>query len=160
MALGKAPVSCAGRVLGEAAREESEQRFLHPIRSVRLFLCGGGARTCAMSTQLDNDTRTPSPPFGYSRECDLSPARQVEVVAQFHANRIKPNRIAYRTGIDIATVEALIAGEQEPERFEFYLARHRRARYQQRMEESTRERGVSRFELQQRIESEYRQEPR
>jgi uncharacterized Zn finger protein len=111
-----------------------------------------------MSRQPDNDTRTPSPPFGYSRECDLSPARQVEVVAQFHAHRIRPNRIAYRTGIDIATVEALIAGEQEPERFAFYLARHRRARYQQRMQESARQRGVSRFELEQRIEREYQGE--
>ena len=111
-----------------------------------------------MSNASDIDPRTPSPPFGYSCECTLSHARQVEVVAQFHAHRIRPNRIAYRTGIDIALVEALIAGEEEPERFAAFLARHRRSRYQQRMRESSTERGVSRYELQQRIEQEFRQE--
>ena len=108
-----------------------------------------------MSGTTDSDSRTPSPPFGYACECMLSPARQVEVVAQFHAHRIRPNRIAYRTGIDIATVEALIAGEHEPERFAFFLARHRRTRYQQRMRDTRRESGVSRYELQQRIEQEF-----
>jgi hypothetical protein len=82
----------------------------------------------------------------------------VEVVAQFHAHRIRPNRIAYRTGIDIALVEALIAGEQDPERFAFFLAKHRRSRFQQRMRESGGERGVSRYELQQRIEQEFQLE--
>jgi hypothetical protein len=111
-----------------------------------------------VNTPSDSDPRTPSPPFGYACECTLSPARQIEVVAQFHAHRIRPNRIAYRTGIDIAVVEALIAGEREPERFAFFLARHRRSRYQQRMRESAGERGVSRYELQQRIEREFRLE--
>lgn len=78
----------------------------------------------------------------------------------YHAHRIRPNRIAFRTGIDIALVEALIAGEQDPDRFAFFLARHRRQRYQQRMSESDRERGSSRYELQQRIESEYQHEQR
>ena len=119
---------------------------------------GEGARKCAVNSTNDSDPRTPSPPYGYSCECTLSAARQVEVVAQFHAHRIRPNRIAYRTGIDIALVEALIAGEVEPERFAFFLARHGRSRYQQRMRESARERGVSRYELQQRIEREFKQE--
>ena len=113
-----------------------------------------------MTSPTNSDQRTPSPPYGYSRPCSLSPARQVEVVAQFHAHRIRPNRIAYRTGIDIAFVEALIAGEAEPERFALFLDRHRRARFQQRMRESTRENGVSRYELQQRIEREYDSEKR
>jgi hypothetical protein len=106
----------------------------------------------------NSDERTPSPPFGYSCECDLSPVRQVEVVAQYHAHRIRPNRIAYRTGIDIAFVEALIAGETEVERFVFFLTRHRRSRYQQRMRDSARGRGVSRYEREQRIESEFQGE--
>ena len=113
-----------------------------------------------MTSVTDSDPRTPSPPFGYSCECRLSAARQVEVVAQFHAHRIRPNRIAYRTGIDIAVVEALIAGERDPERFALFLAKHRRSRYQQRMHESQRESGVSRYELQQRIEREFRREQR
>jgi hypothetical protein len=111
-----------------------------------------------MAETLDSDPRTPSPPYGYACEFTLSPLRQVEVVAMYHAHRIRPNRIAYRTGIDIALVEALIAGEHEPERFAFYLARHRRSRYQQRMRESDRERGSSRYELQQRIERDFREQ--
>ena len=109
-----------------------------------------------MATPSDTgDSRTPSPPYGYSRECTHSREEQIHIVAQFHAHRIRPNRIAYRTGIDIATVEALIAGEHEPERFAFFLARHRRTRYQQRMRDTRRESGVSRYELQQRIEHEF-----
>ena len=56
----------------------------------------------------------------------------------------------------VVVPEELIAGEQEPERFAFFLARHRRSRYQQRMRESVSESGVSRYELQQRIEREFR----
>lgn len=107
---------------------------------------------------MQSDSRTPSPPFGYSRPCDLSPARQVEVVAQYHAHRIRPNRIAYRTGIDIALVEALIAGEEQPERFAYLLARHRRQRFQQRMRDSSKKSGVSRYEFQQQIEREFESE--
>lgn len=109
-------------------------------------------------TESELDDRTPSPPYGYSRRCSLGRTRQIEVVAQYHAHRIRPNRIAYRTGIDIALVEALIAGEEEPERFAFFLARHRRSRYQQRMSESVQQSGVSRYELQQRIERDFENE--
>jgi hypothetical protein len=111
-----------------------------------------------MSQRSGSDGRTPSPPFGYSRPCTLSSERQVEVVAQYHAHRIRPNRIAYRTGIDIALVEALIAGEVEAERFAALLARHRRQRYAERMQGATRERGGVRYELQQRIEREYQRD--
>lgn len=111
-----------------------------------------------ISELTDSDSRTPSPPWGYSRLCTLTRDRQIEVVAQFHAHRIRPNRIAYRTGIDIALVEALIAGEVEAPRFAALLARHRRQRYRERMDSSSQERAGSRYELQQRIEREYRQE--
>ena len=50
------------------------------------------------------DTRTPCPPYGYSCCCDLSERRQIELVAEFHAYRIRPTRIAYRLGIDIALI--------------------------------------------------------
>ena len=51
--------------------------------------------------------------FGLLRECDLSEAKQIRLVAEFHANRIRPSRIAYRLGIDIALIDALLAGEYQ-----------------------------------------------
>ena len=104
------------------------------------------------------DTRTPSPPYGYSRECTHSREEQIHIVAEFHAHKIRPSRIAYRVGIDIAFIEELIAGEVEADRFPQLVAYYRRQRYQQRMSESTARRGVARYELQQQIEREYQQE--
>lgn len=104
------------------------------------------------------DTRTPSPPYGYSRVCTHSREQQIHIVAEFHAHKIRPSRIAYRVGIDIALIEALIAGEIEGERFPGLVAYYRRQRYQQRMTESTVRRGVARYELEQKIEREYQQE--
>jgi len=104
------------------------------------------------------DTRTPSPPYGYSRECTHSREEQIHIVAEFHAHKIRPSRIAYRVGIDIAFIEELIAGETEEERFPRLVAHYRRQRYQQRLSESSARRGVARYELEQRIEREFRQE--
>lgn len=104
------------------------------------------------------DTRTPSPPFGYSRECHYSREEQMHIVAEFHANKIRPSRIAYRVGIDIAFIEELIAGETEAERFPRLVAHYRRQRYQQRMNDTKEKRGIARYELQQQIEREFRQE--
>lgn len=116
-------------------------------------------KMCDMSAPSSSaDPRTPSPPYGYSRDCPYSREKQVHIVAQFHAHRIRPSRIAYRTGIDIAFVEQLIAGELEAERFAQLVAGYRRQRYQQRMRESLGRSGTSRFELQQRIEREFHQE--
>lgn len=104
------------------------------------------------------DERTPSPPYGYSRECTHSREEQIHIVAEFHANKIRPSRIAYRVGIDIAFIEALIAGETEANRFPALVKRYRRNRYQQRMADSGRRNGVARYELQQVIEREFEQE--
>jgi hypothetical protein len=104
------------------------------------------------------DSRTPSPPYGYSRECTHSREEQIHIVAEFHAHKIRPSRIAYRVGIDIALIEALIAGELEHERFPRLVARYRKQRYQQRLSDSSVRRGVTRYELEQRIEREFRQE--
>lgn len=109
-------------------------------------------------TTSNNDGRTPSPPYGYSRECTHSREEQVHIVAEFHAHKIRPSRIAYRVGIDIAFIEALIAGEVEPERFHRLVAHYRRQRYQQRMRDSSSSKGIARYELQQKIEREFRQE--
>ncbi len=111
-----------------------------------------------MSEDSHIDPRTPSPPYGYSRPCVYDREQQIHIVAEFHAHKIRPSRIAYRVGIDIAFIEQLIAGEVEAERFPRLVAEYRRQRYQQRMRDSHRKRGVSRFEQQQRIEREYHQE--
>ncbi|MFT7286706.1 MAG: hypothetical protein ACI87W_000815 [Halieaceae bacterium] len=106
----------------------------------------------------DTDTRTPSPPYGYSRPCALSREEQTAVVARFHANQIRPNRIAYRMGIDIAIIEALIAGELESQRFTALLGRYRKQRYRDRMRESGSGSGSGRYDQQQQIEKDFQQE--
>ena len=112
-----------------------------------------------MSQQIKtDDPRTPSPPYGYSRVCTHSREEQIHIVAEFHAHKIRPSRIAYRVGIDIAFIEELIAGEIEKERFPRLVARYRRQRFSQRMLESAARKGVSRYEQEQKIEREFRQE--
>ena len=104
------------------------------------------------------DARTPSPPYGYSRECTYSREEQMHIVAEFHAHKIRPSRIAYRVGIDIAFIEELIAGESEPELFPRLVAHYRRQRFQQRMRDTNTRAAISRYEQQQRIELEFREE--
>jgi len=104
------------------------------------------------------DTRTPSPPYGYSRECLHDRDGQIHIVAEFHANKIQPARIAYRVGIDIAFVEELIAGEVEPGRFERLVAHYRKRRFTKRMKDSKATRGGAQYELQQKIAREFEQE--
>lgn len=98
----------------------------------------------------DVDIRTPCPPLGYSRECHLPESRQIELVAEFHAYRIRPTRIAYRLGIDIALIEALLAGEYQTRRFNALVKRYRQKRLGQRLGAAERERGQKAFELRQR----------
>jgi len=112
-----------------------------------------------MSTQSSaTDKRTPSPPYGYSRECTHSREEQIHLVALFHAHKIRPSRIAYRVGIDIAFIEQLIAGELEQELFPRLVAQYRRQRYHERMRDSHSRAGGSRYEMQQRIEQEFQRE--
>jgi hypothetical protein len=110
------------------------------------------------SDEAQPDTRTPSPPFGYSRECSYPREQQIHIVAEFHAHKIRPSRIAYRVGIDIAFIEELIAGETEAEHFAQLLKYYRRGRYQQRLRETGRASGIARYEQQQKIEREFAQE--
>lgn len=105
-----------------------------------------------------DDTRTPSPPYGYSRQCTHSREQQIHIVAEYHAHKIRPSRIAYRVGIDIAFIEELIAGEVEPGRFAQLVTRYRKGRYQQRLRETQKRTGVARYEMQQKIEREFFQE--
>jgi hypothetical protein len=105
-----------------------------------------------------SDTRTPSPPYGYSCECTHSREQQIRIVAEFHAHKIRPSRIAYRIGIDIAFIEELIAGETEPEHFAQLVKYYRSKRHQDRLQESRKRSGIARYELQQKIEREYAEE--
>ena len=104
------------------------------------------------------DMRTPSPPFGYSRVCDHSKEEQIHIVAEFHAHKIRPSRIAYRIGIDIAFIEELIAGEAEEGRFGRLVVHYRKQRYSKRMKDSKVKKGVGQYELQQTIIREFEQE--
>jgi hypothetical protein len=105
-----------------------------------------------------SDTRTPSPPYGYSRECTHSREQQIHIVAEFHAHKIRPSRIAYRVGIDIALIEELIAGEVEAKLFPRLVKYYRGQRRQQRLHDSGKRNGIARYELQQTIEREFVQE--
>lgn len=98
----------------------------------------------------DRDQRTPCPPWGYSCDCDLPLSRQIELVAEFHAHRVRPTRIAYRLGIDIALIEGLLAGEREPERFAALVRHYRRQRFNDRVRVAERVRGQRGYELRQR----------
>ena len=104
------------------------------------------------------DTRTPSPPFGYSKVCTHTREQQIHIVAEFHAHKIRPSRIAYRIGIDIALIEELIAGETEAGRFERMVVHYRKQRYAKRMSDSKRRKGVVQYEMQQKIEKEFHKE--
>ena len=83
--------------------------------------------------------------------------QQIDVVAEFHAHKIQPERIAYRTGIAIELVTGLVAGTLHQARFKHALARHKRARRDQRLKKSLRQKGIAQAALQDQIEAEYQQ---
>ena len=102
-----------------------------------------------------NDKRAPSPPLGYSCQCRFSREKQMHIVALFHAHKIRPSRIAYRVGIDIAFIEALIDGEEDSTVFSNLVASYRKNRYKQQLNQADKLAGGSRFERQRLIEQEY-----
>ncbi len=108
--------------------------------------------------QTTADSRTPSLPYGYSRECTHDREGQIHIVAEFHAHKIQPARIAYRIGIDIAFIEELIAGETEEGRFDRLVAHYRKKRFSKRMKDSKGKKGGVQYELQQKIAREFEQE--
>ena len=108
--------------------------------------------------KLTTDRRSPSPPYGYSRECIHDREGQIHIVAEFHAHKIQPARIAYRIGIDIAFIEELIAGEVEGGRFDRLVAHYRKQRFSRRMKDSKAKKGGVQYELQQKIAREFEQE--
>lgn len=84
-------------------------------------------------------------------------AQQIDVVAEFYAYRIPAQRIAFRTGIDIALVESLLDGSAHQARFKYLVARHRRNRRDQRLKKSLRLKGIAQASLQDTIEEEYQE---
>jgi hypothetical protein len=101
------------------------------------------------------DTRTPSPPYGYSRACEYPLEQQIRIVAEFYVHRIRPSRIAYRMGIDIDLVEKLIAGEAHQAVFREMVDYYRRNRRSQRLQQSRKIKGSAQVELQVQIEREF-----
>ena len=107
-------------------------------------------RLLIIAAMTETDTRSPCPPLGYSRECLLPEDRQIELVAEFHSYRIRPTRIAYRLGIDIALIDALLAGDYKPRRFNALVRHHRQRRLNKRLTSAERQKGQRAFELRQR----------
>ena len=105
--------------------------------------------------ELAEDTRTPSPPYGYSRPCAYPLEQQVRIVAEFYVHKIRPSRIAYRMGIDIDLVEKLIAGETYQEVFQEMVNYYRKSRRNQRLQQSKTIKGSAQVELQVEIEREF-----
>lgn len=103
-----------------------------------------------MST--DSDTAPLS-----AKTCIKTLQEQIDVVAEFHAHNIQPERIAYRTGIPLQLVQELVHGESHQRQFKQRLAAHRRARRDQRLRRSRRIQGIAQAELQESIEREYQQ---
>ena len=93
----------------------------------------------------------------YAKTSEKTLKQQVSVVAEFHAHRITPQRIAYRTGIELGLVTQLINGESHQRLFKMFLARHRKARRDQRLHKSLRKKGIAQSELQDKIELDYKE---
>lgn len=87
------------------------------------------------------------------KQCNKSLDEQIEVVAEFHAHRIAPIRIAYRTGIDIELVKGLLAGEVKPALFNYLLKQAKIKRRDQRLKASLRYKGAQRRSIQAKIDS-------
>lgn len=81
--------------------------------------------------------------------------QQIDVVAEFHAHKISPQRIAYRTGIEFELVSQLINAEKHQRLFNVLLARHRKRRRDQRLHKSLRTKGIAQATLQDQIEEDY-----
>jgi hypothetical protein len=91
----------------------------------------------------------------YAKTSTKSLKEQIDVVAEFYAHKIPPLRIAYRTGVDIELVTQLVTGSSHQRLFNRLLARHKKARRDQRLKKSLRHKGIAQATLQDKIEQEY-----
>jgi hypothetical protein len=69
------------------------------------------------------------------------------LVAEFHVHRIRPSRIAYRLGIDIARVEGWVSGEQDGDQFQLLVSAAKKKKYQAQMKRADRFRGQRAYEM-------------
>ncbi len=105
-------------------------------------------------------TDNQAPIDSYSKTSSKSLRQQIDVVAEFHAYKIHPLRIAYRTGIEATLVQQLVSGEEHQRLFKAALARHRKSRRDQRLKKSLRTKGIAQTELQVKIEQDYQETTR
>ena len=69
------------------------------------------------------------------------------LVAEFHVHRIRPSRIAYRLGIDIARVEGWVSGEQDGDQFRRLVSAAKKKKYLAQMKRADRFRGQRAYEM-------------
>lgn len=98
-----------------------------------------------------------SPPHATVKVSDKGLSEQIDVVAEYHAHNIRPERIHYRTGIALALVTDLVEGRQHQALFNALLNHHRKLRRDQRLRRSLRHKGITQSDLQDQIEREYQE---
>ena len=108
-----------------------------------------------MATRMNSASNTTEMTTDPSKVSEKSLRQQIDVVAEFHAYKIHPQRIAYRTGIELELVTELINGDNHQRLFKSLVARHRKSRRDQRLQKSLRKKGIAQAELQDKIELEY-----
>ena len=97
-----------------------------------------------------------APSSAAAKQSNKSLNQQISVVAEFHVHKIKPQRIAYRTGIDLHLVEQLINEQCHTALFKRLVNRHKKARREQRLKASLKLKGMARSQLQEKIERDFR----
>ncbi len=98
--------------------------------------------------------------MGYACDCDMPLSRQMALVAEFHVHRIRPSRIAYRLGIDIARVEGWLSGEQDGAQFQGLIIASRKKKYLAQMRRADRFRGQEAYEMRLAAQDDLRQDQR
>lgn len=81
------------------------------------------------------------------KQCDKPLLEQVQLVAEFHAHKIKPERISYRTGVSLELINNLLAGRSHARFFAHCLKVSRQNYRQQRLRQAARKTGAERLYL-------------
>lgn len=89
------------------------------------------------------------------KRCEKTLQEQIKVVAEFHAYKIRAERISYRTGIDLLLVEQLLNGSYEADYFKFCVNQSRLERRQRRLQTALAKKGAERRSLQEKIEADF-----
>jgi hypothetical protein len=89
-----------------------------------------------------------------AKRSDKTRHQQIAVVAEFHAYKIHPARIAFRTGIKQTLIDDLIAGRAEPKLFAYLLKQSRTNRRNRNLKACQRKTGAQRRSLEEQFERE------